>query len=110
MPLTLPETLRAIQELDTEQDIIHEACQRFLGGESVAKEAHLIAKQILTIYQDRAPMDEVMVACCLVVGRLAGASAGPSNLEEVMSGLKTIIVEEMARTLLRRFGRDRDEC
>jgi hypothetical protein len=108
MTLTLPETIQAIQDLDTEEDIIVQACQR-IASDATGRKRNLasrkIAEFIIDDYEDRADMGEVMIACCLVAGRIAAIMCRIGEEQKIVKGLKAVMLEEFTHTRLKRIVR-----
>lgn len=105
--LTLSEAIAAIRALDTEPDIIERACNAVLGTPGEQLDSAELALHILKTYSPLVEdKGDLMLACIILGGRLAGVLTKPDSAKECMIGLHRLLDEEMTTAIAIRLHRE----
>jgi hypothetical protein len=94
--LTLLETTAAIKALDTEPDIIKNACQVVLSLDKLGElSEQSLAKHLVFYYVPRIGSTKLMIALTLALGQIAALKVKPGREDELISGLMEQIRHEL---------------
>lgn len=111
MTLILSECVEAIKILDSEVDVIEAAClQVLLDTSDKADGIQELANHIIQVFWTE-PYDagDVMGACAVVAGRLAGGTCLPNKASRLLRGLQGLMARTMSDTIGRRLNEELDE-
>lgn len=92
--LTLPETISAIATLDTEKDIIRQACQRHLGQDKVKDmDPAELSKHLILTYTTAGGVTSktFILALAAALGQIVALSCIKGQEEVMLSALETKI-------------------
>ena len=104
--LTILETVRGIKALPTSKDIILGACQQVISGrssESPLDTIKSVAKEIATIYMDRLPSHEFLLALATCLGVSASIIAKEGKEGELLIQIFGFIRETFSNASVGRF-------
>jgi hypothetical protein len=107
--LTLLETVAAIKALDTDGDVIANACVKILSPEAPAKitDHKEAAEYIFDLCTHRKlEASHIVRGCLLICARLAGATVKINRHREVLGGLHEALTEEFADAFTTRIARN----
>jgi hypothetical protein len=109
MPLTLLEVIAAIKALDTEPDVILNACAKIVAPKAPSKitDYKETAEYIFDLCTHRKlETAHIVRGCLLICARLAGATAKITRHREVLNGLQEALTEEFADAFTTRIARN----
>jgi hypothetical protein len=96
--LTILEAYNAIKALDTEPDIIANACKKILGQDRKEEDdPNTIAKEIILTYCDRLNPGHFVAALAVATGIAAGVSAEDGKEPDLIVNIQDVIVEQMVK-------------
>lgn len=102
--LTILETYTAIKSLDTEPDIITNACKKVLGlGRSEDDDPNTIASEIVLTYYNRLNPDEFVAALSVATGTAAGLAAKRGKEVELLRNITKVIMEQMMEVRVKKI-------
>lgn len=106
--LTLLETTTAIKTLNTDQDVIINACTKilvshFLKGADQEANINAVATAIMKTYGTELDPVQFMMSCCRVLGISAGVLVDVGKEAELMEHLHKAIVIDYIQTLGNKF-------
>jgi hypothetical protein len=104
------EATQAIQALDTEKDIIENACKKVLGQKTERlSEPEAIYNEILHIFTGRTSLGDLFLAGILITGRIGGFITKPSQEAECLTEIINLLRKEFASGVSRRFAMTMEE-
>lgn len=90
--LTLTETIDAIRSLDTDLDIITQACDKVLRPNAAAKPTPFdVAREIHATYYKKLDTGELIEALCIVLGTHGAMSAKLRHEDELLDAIKAMV-------------------
>jgi hypothetical protein len=92
--LTLPETIIAINALDTPPDIIAQACQQVLTSAETLSSPQAVAKAIIREFIDRTDTVDLILASAMIAGRVGAIVAGGEDEEGIAKRLIDVLTSE----------------
>ncbi len=102
--LTILETYTAIKSLDTEPDIITNACKKVLGQDrSEDDDPNTIASEIVLTYYNRLNPDEFVAALSVATGTAAGLAAKRGKEVELLRNITKVIMEQMMEVRVKKI-------
>lgn len=106
MTLTLDETFGAIRALDTEEDIIEQACKRYLRREREVEDNEDLARLILNEFMDDYDTADIMAALAIACGYLGATITKPGASQKMLRALQTGVARSYTAVLAFRVERD----
>jgi hypothetical protein len=109
MPLTLLETIAAIKALNTEPDVILNACAKILAPKAPTEitDYKIAAEYIFDLCAHRKiETSHIVRGCLLICARLAGATVKIDRHREVLDGLQEALTEEFADAFTTRIAKN----
>lgn len=105
--LTLLETIAAIKALDTEPDVIRNACNKVVDPKArdllpLNANAKAITVDICTRYQDLEEKGDLIIALCASLGTAAGLAVKPGKEVTLLSSLLDKVTSSYAHSITSR--------